>query len=135
MDGTLPIFHEGFLSQYQIIFFNKVLPFVKDQKIFDMFFDVCKRLGIKLVYDIDDYWKLDQSHLNYRNWKENNSEEVVIKHLKKVDWVITTTSIFAKEISAINKNVVVLPNAVNLKEMQWNYKFKYPKQDNKLKIL
>ena len=83
-DATLPIFHEGFLSQYKIIFFNKVLPFVNDP-MFDVFFDTCKRLGIKLVYDIDDYWKLDQTHLNYKNWKENNSEEIVLKHIKKVD--------------------------------------------------
>ena len=46
---------------------------------------------------------------------------------------MTTTPLFAKDISEYNKNVVVLPNAVNLKEMQWDYRNKLPRVNDKLR--
>jgi hypothetical protein len=48
-----------------------------------------------------------------------------------VDYITTTTDIFAKEIAKINKNVVVLPNAIDKTEAQ----FQPNPEENKLNRL
>jgi len=119
-DGTLPLLDRNFIQQYQIIVFNKMIPFPDHQK--EMFFyGMLKNLNIKLVYDIDDYWILDHTHINYKNWQKNKSGEKVEKLLSKVDVVTTTSPIFAEEIKKINKNVIVVENALNINEHQWKH--------------
>jgi glycosyltransferase involved in cell wall biosynthesis len=116
-DATIPLMDENFMAQYQILFYNKILPIRPEAK--EQFLQMLKRLNIKIVYDIDDYWVLNDTHLNYRNWKKNNSAAVVEKTLKEVDWVVTTTPLFADKIRKVNPQVQVMENAVNLKEQQW----------------
>ena len=45
-----------------------------------------------------------------------------MQNLKIADYVTTTTKLFADEISKINKNVFVLPNAINPDEPQFKAK-------------
>lgn len=118
-DGTLPILDERFLSQYQIIFLNKTIPFA-EPALRERFNQILKQYNIKLCYDIDDYWVLNQSHPNYKQWKDSGSQEVIQNHLSAVDCVITTTDFLADKVREFNKNVYVVPNAVNLKEQQWS---------------
>ena len=47
-----------------------------------------------------------------------------MKNLSCVDYVTTTTELFANEIRKINKNVFVLPNAINPEEPQFTEKTK-----------
>lgn len=117
-DMTLPLLDERFLRQFNIIFYNKVIPFAEQAKE-ELFYDMCKRNNIKIIYDIDDYWVLDSTHLNYKNWKENKSEEKIEDTIKKADCVVTTTRIFANRIKAVNPEVYVLENALNINENQW----------------
>jgi len=117
-DMTLPLLDINFLRHYSIIFYNKVIPFADPQKE-QIFLKMCKDLNIKIIYDIDDYWILDPSHLNYKNWKQNKSGEKVENLIKMADVVTTTTSIFADRIREINPNVFVLENAINVEEQQW----------------
>jgi glycosyltransferase involved in cell wall biosynthesis len=120
MDGTLNLLDDGFLSQYNVIFFNKVIPF-QDQSLVDVFFEKCKSLGVKIIYDIDDYWVLSNSHLNYSVWKQSGGDKTITDMLKKADAVTTTTSLFVPKIQEYNANVYILENAVNLQEQQWSY--------------
>jgi hypothetical protein len=48
--------------------------------------------------DIDDLWFVDQRHPMYHAIKMNKVGEMKIDMLKTVDYVSTTTSIFAKTI-------------------------------------
>jgi glycosyltransferase involved in cell wall biosynthesis len=116
-DPTIPLLDENFISRYNIIFFNKMIPLRQD--LLSTFFGLLAKYNIKLIYDIDDYWILNNTHLNYRNWKKNNSDKVVENTLRMVDYVITTTPLFEKRIKEINPNVSVIENGVNLDEMQW----------------
>ena len=118
-DSTLPLLDINFLSKYQILVYNKMIQFTDNVKE-TYFFNLLKKLNIKIVYDIDDNWKLDHTHINYKNWVNNKSGEKTEKILKKVDIVITTTEVFANEIRKLNKNVIVIPNAINKKEHQWS---------------
>jgi glycosyltransferase involved in cell wall biosynthesis len=45
--------------------------------------------------------------------------EKIEANLRLADWVTTTTNIFADEIRKLNKNVFVIPNAMNREEGMW----------------
>jgi glycosyltransferase involved in cell wall biosynthesis len=80
-----------------------------------------KSKGILTIMDIDDLWFVDQRHPMYYAIKNNKIGEMKIEMLKEVDYVSTTTPIFAKTIKDRLKinNVVVFPNAVNEEEPQF----------------
>lgn len=117
-DMTLPLLDPNFLRHFNIIFYNKVIPFADQQKE-ELFYQMCKDLNIKLIYDIDDFWILDRTHLNYQTWVDNKSGDKIESIIKRADVVTTTTNVFANRIRKINKNVVVLENALNVNEHQW----------------
>lgn len=83
-----------------------------------------KSKGIITVMDIDDLWFVDQRHPMYHAIKLNKVGEMKIDMLKTVDYVTTTTPIFAKTIKDRLKinNVVIFPNAVNEDEPQFQNK-------------
>ena len=83
-----------------------------------------KSKGIITVMDIDDLWFVDQRHPMYHAIKANKVGEMKIDMLKNVDYVSTTTPIFAKTIKDKLKinNVVIFPNAVNEDEPQFQNK-------------
>ena len=132
-DATLPLLDINFLSKYQILMFNKMIQF-SNHAIESQFFQMCKQLNIKMVYDIDDNWKLDHTHINYKNWTKNKSGEKIESILKKVDVVTTTTPIFAEEIKKLNPNVIVIENAINIEEQQWIHK-PLPNPGNRLRFI
>jgi len=111
-------FTEEVLKDFNVIVYHKGIPFREQQNAAN-FPAIIKKYGIKIVFDIDDHWNLHHSHINYKNWKKNNSKEVTLNHIKSANYVTTTTPIFADEIRKVNPNVVVLENAVNHKEVQW----------------
>jgi len=116
-DPMIPLLDENFLKEYKIIFYNKILPIRQD--LIPQFMSLLAKYNIKLVYDIDDYWKLNSTHLNYKNWKQNNSDEIVENTIRTSDYVVTTTPLFSERIKELNPNTVVIENGVNLDEMQW----------------
>jgi len=77
--------------------------------------------GIKVIMDIDDLWFVDQRHPMYYQIKNSKIGEMKMEMLKAVDYVTTTTPIFAKTIKdRLNvKNVEIFPNAVNEDEPQF----------------
>ena len=92
-----------------------------------------KSKGIITIMDIDDLWFVDQRHPMYMAIKMNKVGEMKIDMLKTVDYVSTTTPIFAKTIKDKLKvsNVVVFPNAVNEDEPQFQNK---PVQSDKVRF-
>lgn len=131
MDGTLNLLDENFIKQYDIIIYNKSLPFSKPEYN-EHFRYILKKNNVKLIFDIDDFWILNAQHLNYDVWKNSKSDEIVVQNIKTADHVITTTSLFAERISQENPNVSIIENAVNLDELQWKYN---RKESKKLRFL
>ena len=80
-----------------------------------------KAKGVKVVMDIDDMWFVDQRHPMYHQIKQTGMGEMKIDMLKMVDYVTTTTPIFAKTIKERLKvkNVEIFPNAVNDEDPQF----------------
>lgn len=103
----------AFLKQYDLIHIHKQLD--KQCKIIDMI----KFLGIPVILDIDDHFNLGNDHPMSITAKKERWHEPIINHLKKADYVTTTTPIFADVIKQHNKNVKVFPNAINPEEKQY----------------
>lgn len=107
-----------FLSKFDIIFFNR--PLVQNM---DAFLDIIKTLqteyNVKFVYDIDDYWDVGKYHPAYGSQLRFKHDEKIKQSLPIMDVVTTTTELFARRIRKFNKNVVIIPNAINTDEEQF----------------
>jgi glycosyltransferase involved in cell wall biosynthesis len=69
--------------------------------------------------DLDDYWAPGQHHPAYHLIKNSKMDEKILNNIKIAENVTTTTDLFAEEIKKHNKNVFILPNAINPKEKQF----------------
>jgi len=119
----------SYLKQFNIIHFHRTINDIIDGRLQPVYgdeakkiFDRLKGMGITTIMDIDDYWMPTMDHPAYPLLKQSNIGELIKSNFKNVDYVTTTTSIFAEEISKYNKNVIVLPNAVDPSENQFQYK-------------
>lgn len=79
---------------------------------FRQMFDLLK---CKKIMDIDDYWELPKTNPYYTT----HFVKFYIKYFSKVDVITTTTEIFRRELLKYNKNVVVLPNCMDLSLPQY----------------
>lgn len=120
--------NEEWLSKYDIVHFHRQIgAFENMPKIVEK----CKRLGITLIMDIDDYWSPGTHHPAYQIIKTNGIDKGILENIKLTEHVITTTSLFAKEISRFNKNVHILPNAIDPNERQFKPK---PTKSDRIRI-
>lgn len=104
---------EEFFKQYDLVHIHKRLD--KDCRIIDMI----KFLGIPVIIDIDDHYNLGNDHPMSLSAKKEKWHLPIIEHLKRADYVTTTTDIFADILKKHNKNVKVFPNAINKDEPQY----------------
>ncbi len=81
-----------------------------------------KSMGIVTIVDIDDYWLPTMEHPIYRIIVQDKINEKIVANLKEASFVTTTTELFANEIRKVNKNVIVLPNAIDPNEGQFRTK-------------
>jgi len=88
-------------------------------------------LGIATIMDIDDHWSPGPDHPAWQIIKQNNLDKKIANNLKVSRNVTTTTSVFADEISKLNKNVFVLPNAINPDEKQYQSN---PEKSDRIRI-
>jgi len=79
-------------------------------------------MGIITIADLDDYWLPTKEHPAHQLVIKNDLHKKIVNNLRAAQYVTTTTKIFAEEIKKINKNVFVLPNAVNPDEPQFKEK-------------
>ena len=123
---------DGLAEKYDIIHFHKGV--YRDMESFWSNLEKLKSKGVKIVMDVDDaYWHIDKTHPSYYANIKNGIPEKVKKTLKLVDWVTTTTPIFAKEISKYNKNVFVSPNGIDPEIEQFKSK-KEPSKNGKIRF-
>jgi len=76
-------------------------------------------MGIVTVMDLDDYWLPTMDHPAHSLVVRHELHKKIVDNLRVAQYVTTTTPIFADEIKKINKNVFILPNAINPKEPQF----------------
>lgn len=120
---------ESFLKKFDIVHFHRTLPDIINGRVVHVYLDrvqliidKLRKLGIITIMDLDDYWQPSKDHPAYQMIVNDNLPNKIKENIKKVDYVITTTPIFAKEISKLNKNVIVLPNSIDPSEKQFTPK-------------
>lgn len=118
IDYEPPMDQLEFWKQYQIVAFHRSIGPDFDRA--NQFIQTLNSLGIITICDIDDYWMPGKEHPIHDIIKVNKINEKIVANLKVSKVITTTTSIFAEEISKYNKNVFVLPNAINPKESQFS---------------
>lgn len=80
-----------------------------------------KSLGLKIHFDIDDYWVLPVSHPMREGFIKENVGAQVVEAIKQADFITCSTEILAQRLKEHNDNVYVLPNAINPDEEQWQH--------------
>jgi glycosyltransferase involved in cell wall biosynthesis len=80
-----------------------------------------RKLGIKVVLDLDDYWEVHEEHPLLGLIKTQNLATKIKDTLRLADCVTTTTPRFADYIRPLNRNVVVIPNGVDADQQQFQY--------------
>jgi len=105
------------LKKYDAVIFQKIAgqTYEKSKPLIEFI----KSLGIKVIIDTDDYWVLDHMHPYYQFFMKNNIASYIIETLKVADFVTCSTEALKEKIYPINKNVFVIPNAINPEEKQF----------------
>lgn len=109
-----------FWKKYQIVHFHRNIG--QDYDRCPEFIKKLQSMGIVVIGDIDDYWLPTKEHPIHQLIIENKIHQKILANLKVCDYVTTTTEIFANEIRKFNKNVIVLPNAIDPNEPQFTEK-------------
>jgi glycosyltransferase involved in cell wall biosynthesis len=107
----------NYWKKYQIVHFHRSFGQIEQCP---SIIKTLRNLGIILIADLDDYWLPTKEHPIHQLIIENKMHQKIVENLKAVDYVTTTTEIFANEIKKFNKNVVVFPNAIDPNEPQFN---------------
>ena len=107
-------------KKYQIIHIHKGL--FKNMDAFYKAIEFFKENNIVTILDIDDHWKLDYRHPQHVYFKQYKIDEMIKHNLKIFDYVTTTTDLFKQQILPFNKNVYVMPNAINPEDPRFQIK-------------
>jgi len=105
-------------KKYQIVHAHRTIG--QDYNIAPQLIEWLKSIGIIVIIDLDDYWLPTKEHPIHGIIIQHKIDEKIKNNLKAASYVTTTTEIFAEEIKKLNKNVIVFPNAINPKELQFN---------------
>ena len=111
---------QNYWKQYQIVHVHRNIGQIYEhtpQIIKDL-----KSMGIIVIVDIDDYWLPTMEHPIHSIIVQDKINEKIVTNLREASYVTTTTNLFANEIRKVNKNVIVLPNAIDPREGQFNQK-------------
>lgn len=111
----------NYLSSFDIIHFHRHIgPYEGSATLFPQL----QAAGTTLIMDIDDFWEPPATHPLYQVVKNEKLAEKISGNLKLVDYVTTTTSVFANYIKPFNENVIVIPNALDTTKKMWKSEVK-----------
>lgn len=102
---------------HDIVVFNRIIGnSYKDDRAIIGEAKIC---GQKVICDVDDYWVLPSGHMLENFYKKTGMSERIAQNIKEADLVTCTHEVLALRILKLNKNVVVIPNAINEADTQW----------------
>lgn len=90
----------------------------------DAVIELRKKYGFKVIYDLDDYWILNQEHILSAMWKKGAVAAHIENFVKLADAVTVTTERLRQRVLPLNSNCYVIPNAMHLnrtvEEIDWS---------------
>jgi glycosyltransferase involved in cell wall biosynthesis len=117
IDYNPQIENDNYWKKYQIVHAHRSIG--QDYDKVPELITKLKSMGVIVIVDLDDYWLPTIEHPIHSIIVQNKIHEKIIANLKVASCVTTTTTLFANEIRKYNKNVYVLPNAINPDEVQF----------------
>ena len=95
------------------IFSSRVFPIEP----FDDFVKLCRKEGIKLIIDNDDWWVLPPTH-PLRGMYADKMKARIIRSMKAADEVWVTNKHLASKVKKYNNNIRIIPNAISVPTWQ-----------------
>ncbi len=117
IDYNPQIENDNYWKKYQIVHAHRSIG--QDYDKVPALITKLKSMGIIVIVDLDDYWLPTIEHPIHSIIVQNKIHEKIVANLKVASCVTTTTTLFANEIRKYNKNVYILPNAINPDEAQF----------------
>lgn len=81
-----------------------------------------RNLGVPVIFDIDDYWKLYGNHALHNYYKRVKMTDNVVRCLKHASVITTTTPELADKIKEFRDDVVIIPNCLTYLDKQFTLK-------------
>jgi glycosyltransferase involved in cell wall biosynthesis len=96
---------EDKLGPYDIVIYNRMSPY-------DLIWNETKDMigNPKIVFDIDDHWRLPPNHMNYLHYEKNGLR--IEENIRIADLITVTNNALAEKCLPFNSNVIVIPNAI-----------------------
>lgn len=88
--------------------------------------------NLKIVYEIDDYWKANDYNINIKSHQVTGFADITEDMLMLSDMVTTTSEHLASLIYPHNKNVRILPNAMDFD--RWKVKYTHKNTSSRIRI-
>jgi glycosyltransferase involved in cell wall biosynthesis len=107
---------DSFFHTYDLIVTSSVVSKMGFQSVL---WNQLKRIGIPVIVDRDDTWVLPHDHPLKKNWVQNKTATQIIENFKNANAVMVTTDHLAQNVKAFNKNVHVIPNAIDFNQEQF----------------
>jgi glycosyltransferase involved in cell wall biosynthesis len=95
------------------IFSSRVFPVEP----FDDFVKLCRKEGIKLIIDNDDWWVLPPTHPLLGMYADKMKARI-IRSMKAADEVWVTNKHLASKVKKYNTNIRIIPNAISVPTWQ-----------------
>lgn len=105
------------IKNYDLVFFHSSLA--QNENFTTQLAELKNQHKFKTIVDIDDYWELNFTHGMARKVQKDNTALKIINCVKSADLVTTTTEFFASKLRNYNKKVIVLKNAIDIDESQF----------------
>jgi glycosyltransferase involved in cell wall biosynthesis len=86
---------------------------------FDQFIELCRKSGVKLIIDNDDWWVLPPTHA-LRDIYADKMRDLIVKSMKVADEVWVTNKHLASKIRKYNTNIRIIPNAIDVSTWEIN---------------
>jgi len=131
IDYTPDLWNPNVVKKYSLIHYHRNLG---DYDKMENLLNFIEMLGVKTMLDIDDYWAPGDHHPAHLLIKQHKLDELIANSVKISKMVSTTTPAFADEIKKLNKNVVVIPNAINPEEEQFQPKDMGDNSNDRIRI-
>lgn len=112
IDQTVTLSGEG---KYDIAYYNRFIQTMPYSVV-----EQWKSEGTKIVVDMDDYWELPPNHCLYKDWYNQGINKIYQHNLINADLVTVTNFQLRDKVFPLNKNVVVIPNALPYGEESFN---------------
>jgi len=95
------------IAQYDILVFHRLLKDGLLNRIREI------NPNIKVIIDMDDDWRLNDTHPAADIYRREKTSERILWHIKNADYVTCTTEYLANKIRPFNSNITIFNNALN----------------------